>query len=131
MPVVIGIQAQTIAVLVAVPSPGVDASAEPDDTAMSKVQRMCSNLLYHRMMDLHEAGIKKPSRGDKLITARTLAYQCGDIDGVRSNEATILQRQATRSYARRHPVPRRAAIRRERALFDRPSDPPSGDEHAK
>ena len=75
--------------------------------------------------------IKKPSRGDKLITAWTLAYQRGDMDGVRPNDASILQRQATRRYARRRSAPRRVAIRRKRGLRDRPSDPPSGDEHAK
>ena len=81
-------------------------------------------------MDMHEAGISKPSRGDKLITARTLAYLRGDIDGVQSNEASIAQRRATRRHARRRSAPRRAAIRRERAFRDRPADPPSGDEHA-
>ena len=111
-------------------TPGVDANAHTDYNVLYTVQRMCTTARNQRMMDIHETGITKLSRGDKLITARKLVYLPGDIDGVQSNDASIAQRRATRRYARRRSAPRRAAIRRERALRDCPADPPSGDELA-
>ena len=125
-----GAQVQTTAVIVPAATPGVDANAQTDYNGLYAVQRRCTTIRNQRMLDMHEAGITKPSRGDKLITARALAYLRGYIDGVQSNDASIAQSRATRRYARRLSAPRRAAIRRERALHDRPADPPSGDELA-
>ena len=125
-----GAQEQTTAVLVPAVNPGLDTSAQSNYYGLYLVERMCTNLCNQGMMEMHGAGITKPSRGDKLITARTLAYLRGDINGVQSNDTNIGQRRATRCHERCRLAPRRAAIRRERAFCDRPANPPSGDELA-
>ena len=60
--------------------------------------------------DIEEDGVKKPTTGDKLITARTRAYNVGDLDVARSidDQMAFL---AAKSRAGRH-----SAKARKRAL---------------
>ena len=92
------------------------------------VQYVVDNERIERDLDMESSGIAKPSRGDRLITARTLAYERNDIEGARQVQASIDQRQATRRFARRRARTRKAEIRAERKLRDRTSDPHSYDE---
>ena len=76
--------------------------------------------------DVEDVGVKKPTTGDKLITARTRAYNTGDLDAVRSIDDQMAFR-AAKGRSRRH-----RAKARKRALKEymkgRVRDPPSGDE---
>ena len=87
---------------------------------------------HHARLDMEEAGIKKPSVGDRLIAQRTRAYERGDALAVSSVDSHIAKRQATRRFARHRAKARKAAIkrcRRDYAMKNRSPDPPSDHEN--
>ena len=85
----------------------------------------------HRDMDMEDAGIRKPSVNEKLIAARTRAYQIGNVEGVQSAESRIAKRQATSRRARHRHKARKRELRkycRELELKNRVPDPRSDDD---
>jgi len=86
-----------------------------------------------REMEAEEEGVKKPSRGEKLTSARTSAYERGDMKAVKSIEATIKKRQDTRRAARHRKKARKEVVRaqlRDYAYQNRAPDPPSDHERS-
>ena len=99
------------------------------DSAIHLTPAVCTNDIkfIQNNSEVEDGAVKKPSTGDKLITARTRAYNDGNLDTVRSIDDQMAFR-AAKSRARRH-----RAKARKRALKDyvkgRVPDPPSGDDN--
>jgi len=86
-----------------------------------------------REIEMEENGFMKPSVGDKLIAARTRAYERGDIDGVASANRQIAKRQNTKRMARQRKKQRKKVIaqcHREYEWRNRKPDPPSDGDNA-
>ena len=84
-----------------------------------------------REMAMEEAGLSKPSTGEKIIAARTRAWERGDIEGVSAADRRIQKRQSTRRAARHRRKGRKRELNqycRELDQKNRTPDPPSGDE---
>ena len=82
-------------------------------------------------LDAEDHGIKKPSRGEKLVAARANACERGDREAVESVDASITQRQATRRAVRNRKKARNAAVAaqmRDYAFQNRTRDSLSDDE---
>ena len=86
------------------------------------IQYIYDNQRIDRDMDMEETGSTKPSRDDKLITARILAFALKDIEAARWAQASIDQRQVTRRFVRQRASARRAGIRAEGCHHDRTPD---------
>ena len=54
-----------------------------------------------RNLDMEDVGIRKPSANEKLVAARTKAYQVGNVLGVQTADARIAKRQTSDRRARR------------------------------
>ncbi len=71
----------------------------------NNAQGVYSAKFYHdvariqREMDEKDAGVVKPSRGDRLVASRTRVYDRGDLDAVQSADKLIEKRQAKRPAA--------------------------------
>ena len=108
-------------------NPRVDTPSK-NDNEMHLTPAVCTNDIKFipNDTDVEDVGVKRPSTGDKLITARTRAYNTGDLDAVRSIDDQMAFR-AAKSRSRRH-----RAKARKRALKEyikgRVPDPPSGDD---
>ena len=76
--------------------------------------------------DIEEGGVKKPTTGDKLITARTRAYNVGDLDAARSFDEQMAFRGA-KSRTSRHRAKARKRAQKE-YIKGRVPVPPSDDE---
>ena len=82
---------------------------------------------------MEEIGIQKPSVGDKIIAARTRAYEKGDIFGVPSADQRIQRRRTVSRAARRTSKARKNALKqycRELKFNNRSPDPPFVDERS-
>ena len=86
-----------------------------------------------RQLAMEDAGVKKPSVNDKIIAARTRAYDRGDVRGIVSADKSIRKRQAVARAARHHHKARKRALAEYCRDLDKRSqvpDPPSGGEGA-
>ena len=86
-----------------------------------------------RELDAEDHGIKKPSRGKKLVAARANVFERGDMAAVASVDATIARRKATHRAARNRKKARKAAVAaqmRNYAFQNRTPDPLSDDERS-
>ena len=80
---------------------------------------------------MEDAGIEKPSRGEKLIARRVQTYNEGNVEFALPVKQLIENRQATRRFARARKKQRKTELReycRELKWKNRKPDPPSGDE---
>ena len=88
---------------------------------------------FHRTLDLEEAGLRKPSVNERLVAARTRAFETGNIEGVHVAEGRIAKRQAVRQRARVRRKNRKRELReycRTLEYNNRIPDPRSDDEGA-
>ena len=77
-------------------------------------------------MDAEDVGFAKPSCGDKLIAARTRAYEQYDMNSVATIDSTIKKPQDSRRLARHRKKARKLALKeqiRKYAFRNRVSDP--------
>ncbi len=77
------------------------ALAHQDYSAQARytVSYVPENQKIERDMQIDDADIAKPARGDKLITARTLAYERNDVNAARSANARLMRsREVRRQY---------------------------------
>ena len=119
-----------------------DGARAPEES--TRLERSMPVVLYPKQyaadvarvqkeMDAEDHGVVKPSRGEKLVAARTNAYQRGDMATVASVDASIAQRQATRRAARNRKKARKAIVAaqmRNYAFQNRTPDPLSDDERS-
>ena len=80
---------------------------------------------------MQDAGVRKPSVNEKLIAARTRAYQLGNVVGVLTADARISNRQATGRRALHRRKEKKRELReycRELELKNRIPDPRSDDD---
>ena len=125
-------------------------STEPDDTAqvhivaaanrgnvgqVSRLERHIQdyNRRYHRTLDIEEAGVRMPSVNERILAARTRAYEAGNFEVVRVADGRIAKRQGARQRARIRKEQRRHEFRewcRTLEFNNRNPDPRSDDEGA-
>ena len=117
------------------PVPAVAAANQGKDGTLSRHERHKQNddRRYHQMLDVEEAGLRKPSVGERLVAARTRAYETGNVMGVRVAEERIAKRRGVRQRARNRKKQRRQEFRewcRTLESNNRIPDPRSDDEGA-
>ncbi len=85
-----------------------------------------------RIMDVQDAGIVKPPRGERLLASRTQAYDRGDYKAVQCADKLIEKRQARRLAARARKKMGKTGLRNYVAELDkaRTTDPPSDNDHS-
>lgn len=115
-------------------SANVTATTEPGPSARALYPATFADDVarIQREMDAEEAGVKKPSRGDRIAASRTCAYEKGDMDTVKRMDQLVEKRQATRRAARRRAKARKAELRNYIQGLERTraSDPPSDHERS-
>ncbi len=80
-------------------------------------------------MQMDDAGISKPSRGGKLTTARTPAYERNDVNAARSLNVSLMRTREVRRQYRNRLKNCKREIRNLRNYLERTLDPPSADKH--
>ncbi len=85
-----------------------------------------------REMDEQDAGIVKPSCGDRLVASCTRAYDRGDIEAAQGADKPIEKHQAKRREARARKKERKAKPRDyvTQVERDRVTDPPSDNDRS-
>ena len=79
-------------------------------------------------MEAEERGVKKPSSNDKLLVARTVAFERGDMATVEACDKIQERRRASKRAARARKKVRKAALKEYIARTHGPSDPNSDNE---
>ena len=112
-------------------------AAAPSNVTSTKVVGLVRSQIEEedarreRETAMEDAGIEKPSRGEKLIAGRVQTCSEGNVEFALSVKQSIEKRRATRRFARARKKRCKKKLReycRELEWTNRKPDPPSGDE---